>query len=281
MSGSILENMSKYLTFNTHSLEESDMAKKQKIFADTVSEILPDVIALQEVNQTQSAPQIMDIPKRFTPLKEGTVFTADNHALAITKLLEENGTPYYWTWAPFKVGYGKYDEGLALYSRKPILEVREIPISKTRDYSNYRTRSLLGIKTEDGWFYAVHVSWWGDAEEPFANQWKVIKAQTADESNVTLMGDFNGDADTRNETYDLVKSDGWYDSFQLADQHDEGWTILGNIDGWDGQEVVPTRRIDQIWFDQKRPVVTSEVIFNGKNRPIISDHFGVLVETKE
>lgn len=25
--------------------------------------------------------------------------------------------------------------------------------------------------------------------------------------------------------------------------------MLGHIDGWDGQEEVPTRRIDQIWFD--------------------------------
>lgn len=272
--------MSKLLTFNTHSLEEENMALKQKLFADTVSEILPDVIALQEVNQTQATPKVEEIPDTFTPLKENTIFTQDNHALAIANLLAENGTPYYWTWAPFKVGYSKYDEGLALYSKKPILEVKEIPISKTRDYSNYKTRSLLGIRTEDGWYYAVHASWWNDPDEPFKEQWEVIKEKTADEPSVVLMGDFNGDANTPNETYDLITKDGWLDSYKLADQKDEGWTILGNIDGWNGQDLVPTRRIDQIWFKQDQPVASSEVIFNGKNKPILSDHFGVLVETK-
>ena len=38
-------------------------------------------------------------------------------------------------------------------------------------------------------------------------------------------------------------------------------------------------RIDQIWCSQKLPVASSKVIFNGTNGPIVSDHYGVIVQT--
>ncbi|MFX4006247.1 endonuclease, partial [Streptococcus suis] len=38
------------------------------------------------------------------------------------------------------------------------------------------------------------------------------------------------------------------------------------------------KRLDYIFLNQKKEVLSSVVIFNGENRPIISDHFGVDVE---
>ena len=272
--------MPKLMTLNTHSLEEKEMDRKQQIFADTVSELLPDVIALQEVNQLSDSAPESEIPETCVPVQKAVPLKAGNHALQVSRLLEANGTPYYWAWLPIKVGYDKYDEGVALFSRKPILETADLPLSMIQDFSNYRTRRLLGIRTEDGWFFSVHTSWWNDPDEPFLHQWEEMQKAAKTRKPAVLMGDFNGDAMVRNETYDRIAKDGWYDSYVLAKNKDAGWTVAGTIDGWHDQEAADARRIDQIWLDQPMTVKSSEVIFNGDNYPVISDHFGILIETE-
>ena len=44
----------KILTFNTHSLEEANMPQKQKQFVQALKQLDPDIVALQEVNQTNT-----------------------------------------------------------------------------------------------------------------------------------------------------------------------------------------------------------------------------------
>ena len=44
----------KLMTLNTHSLAEPDYEKKLEVFAGVVEQERPDIIALQEVNQTMS-----------------------------------------------------------------------------------------------------------------------------------------------------------------------------------------------------------------------------------
>ncbi len=132
-----------------------------------------------------------------------------------------------------KVGYGKYDEGVAIFSKKPILEVEDLLVSQNKSYSNYRTRRLLGIRNEDGWFYSVHFSWWADPEEPFANQWKKANQSISQKKKepVFLLGDFNGDAAIRNENYDTIRQVGFYDTYLLAKEKDDGYTISGQMAG--------------------------------------------------
>ncbi len=269
----------KLLTLNTHSLQEAEQPKKLDQFVDGVCKNHPDVIALQEVNQNRTAPLLEDIPSGYVPAQKEIPLKADNYAADLAKKLEEKGEPWNWSWLPIKVGYSRYDEGLALFSRKPILEVKVIPVSVIQDYENYRTRKILAIRTEDGWFCSIHMSWWNDPDEPFLPQWQKLNAALDHETPVYLMGDFNGDAAIRNETYDRILSDGWLDTYQLADQKDFGATISGAIDGWKDQPVSEARRIDQIFTDRKISVKSSQVIFNGENEPIVSDHYGILVET--
>ena len=58
-----------------------------------------------------------------------------------------------------KYGYGKYDEGMALLSKKPIMRVKQFLISQTDDYDNWKTRKILGMQTEgsDDIFFTVHM----------------------------------------------------------------------------------------------------------------------------
>lgn len=276
----------KILTLNTHSLIEKNYEEKLMQFVDMVKIERPGIIGLQEVNQSIDAPIRPSVMlKGYTRCKGYSgVVRMDNHAARVAELLLENGLTYYWTWIPIKLGYGIYDEGIALFSDKPILETRQIPTSRVQDYHNWKTRKILGIKTaHDGenWYYNVHMGWWDDAEEPFRDQWNKVEDALRDlDGNVWIMGDFNSPAQVRNEGYDYVAHYGWKDSYIMAAEKDGGNTVNGVIDGWRDKGITDSgMRIDLIWSKNEVEVKGSRVVFNGKEYPVVSDHYGVIIET--
>ena len=124
-----------------------------------------------------------------------------------------------------------------------------------------------------------------------------------------LMGDFNSPAGLQGEGWQLVSGSGWRDTYGLAAAKDDGVTVGGVIDGWrddarnaDGTapdaegaenaegagntegagvaEAAPENgmRIDYIWVNREIPVLRSQVICNGINGPVVSDHYGVMIE---
>lgn len=272
----------KLLTINTHSLVEKNYPKKLESFVSAIADIKPDIIAMQEVNQTAAEKIIpaADI-NNFSPCG-GIPLKYDNHAYKTVKLLSDSGIGYYWTWLGLKCGYDKYDEGISVMSRSRILETKVINVSHTDDYNNWKTRKIIGIRTlqnPDSWFFSVHYGWWDDADDPFENQWKNTLKSLPDSKNIWLMGDFNNPAEASKQGYDMMINDGWYDSFILAAKHDSGITVEKNIDGWNNKDVSENgMRIDLILSNQKNDIISSEVIFNGINKPVISDHYGVLTE---
>ena len=197
----------KILTLNTHSLQETDYHLKLNCFIDTVVREKPDVSALQEVNQTMSAPEIsheklegmVPVPGNDIPVRW------DNHAAEVAYGLRKAGIASSWAWLPIKVGYSKYDEGVALFSLKgKITQVDSFRISSCHQYHNWKTRKVLGVRIEgqDDWFYTVHMGWWGDEEEPFLMQWGRLDANLSEKKElapVWLLGDFNSPAQVRRE----------------------------------------------------------------------------------
>lgn len=281
----------KLLTMNTHSLLEADYPEKLDIFVDGILRQMPDLIAMQEVNQTIDAPQIDPayLEGQF-PSPGYVVIREDNHAAQVVARLRKAGVRCSWTWMPIKRGYDIYDEGVALISLgRKIRDVDGFPVSKCHDYENWRTRKVLGVRLEgmDDWFYSVHMGWWNDPAEPFLHQWTVLNSCIASKricDPVWLMGDFNAPTCFRGESYDTVSASGWYDTFTLAEVSDEGITVPGVIDGWhkrmkDGKSY--GMRLDQIWCSQKKPIRSSSVLFNGINGAIVSDHFAVMIESCE
>ena len=272
----------KLLTLNTHSLIENNYKTKLKIFTDAILQEKPDIIALQEVNQTINCTPVPENELTgFYPCQSSVRITKDNHAYHIIKILNEKNINFYWTWLPLKNGYGKFDEGLAVLSLKPILKTDTFLISNNDDYENWKTRKVLGILTDDKkeeWFYSVHMGWWNDNEDPFERQWKKLNNHLCKLKNIWIMGDFNSPAEVRNEGYDLINASGWYDCYNLAKEKDNGFTVEKVIDGWKDKLKEKTNiRIDHIWCRHKIPVKSSNVIFNGKNRPVVSDHYGVII----
>lgn len=273
----------KLITLNTHSLVEENYKEKLETFVNGILKERPDVVALQEVNQSVSCEIIpqSQFPRYFSCDKKACI-RADNHLLNVIRLLEKKGANYYWTYIPIKNGYERFDEGIGVMSLSPIVSAHVFTVSQTDDYDNWKRRKILGVKTEEfskQWFYSVHYSWWGDEQEPFKNQWERTLLKIKSESCVWLMGDFNSPPDVRAESYDFVENSGFFDSFKLAKTKDSGETIGGVIDGWkDKIKETNGMRIDQIWCNKKKKIKSSKVIYNGENYGIVSDHYGVMIE---
>ena len=81
----------KLLTLNTHSIIEEDCDIKLTYLANAISEIKPDVIALQEVNQTSSL-SILDADSKYgvVSMRSDISIKADNYAVNLCKELHNN-----------------------------------------------------------------------------------------------------------------------------------------------------------------------------------------------
>lgn len=264
----------KLLTLNTHSIIESDYENKLKIFTDTIALIRPDVIALQEVNQSADATGKIDIDGYIRPIGNICI-KSDNHIARVNNALRTKGISYNWSWLPIKNGFDKFDEGIGILSLSPILETKAILLSKTDDYYNWRKRMALGVKTADNvWYYSVHFGWWDDVIEPFERQWNTFKNSINTDDEIWVMGDFNSVPDS--SAYKEIINDNWFDTYELAEEKDNGTTVMGEISGWQNDE--SAKRIDYIFTNKRHRIKLSNIIFNGTNKETVSDHFGVIVE---
>ena len=263
----------KILTLNTHSHLETDYERKLAEFVKAICELKPDVIALQEVNQSIASKDCEACKGIRTigdiPLKN------DNHLLLTINKLKEYGINYHSVWCGIKNGYPGYEEGAAVMSLSPIECVKVIRLTGDMLCNQWKKRAAVGIKTKSQWFYSVHTGWWNDDEEPFKKQWNILK-ETEKDGSVWLMGDFNNPSDAENEGYSEILRDGWLDTYMLAANKDIGFTATTKIDGWHGAEEKKIR-IDYIFTNKKTAIESSFVIFDGKNYPKVSDHNGVIV----
>ena len=96
------------------------------------------------------------------------------------------------------------------------------------------------------------------------------------------MGDFNNPAEVRGEGYDLVRQSGLYDAYEMAKEKLGRGTAEAEIDGWHGRAIETDQlRIDQIWSSRVRRIRSCRTLFDGVRYPVISDHFGVAIETED
>lgn len=261
----------KLLTLNCHSWQEENQLEKIKHLAKTIQEHDYDVIALQEVSQSIDAEHASHNMKR------------DNYGLVLLDELAELGvTDYSIVWDFAHIGYDVYEEGLAILTKHPIVKQDSFFISSSMDTTYWKTRKIVSVTvTYEGknvTCYSCHLGWWNDEEEPFSIQAEQLMNYVKEEELSFLLGDFNNNAHIRNEGYDYLRSKGLYDTYELAEKKDIGTTVKGKIAGWD--ENKEELRIDLVLSNQPVRVVTSQVIFNGVNKNIISDHFGLEVKIR-
>lgn len=265
----------KLLTLNTHSLSDTDESNKLNTIANLINSQDIDVICLQEVNQSMNAKSVSpDIH-----YVGGDIIKEDNYALALSYLLKKS---YYWTYIPVKVGYDRFDEGLAIFSKYPIVNTENTLLTTTNDYSFWKKRNALGVEImkdhHSFYVYTAHLGWWDDDEEPFIKQWEKLNKVASKDMPVYLAGDFNAPDILPDQSYQTIKSDGWFDTRDLARNVKGYYTAPGKIDGWDKD--IEGMRIDYIWSNRNEEVMSHEVIFDGHNKDIVSDHYGILMEDK-
>lgn len=270
----------KVLTLNTHALCENEATKKRKLTASWIAKQHPDLIALQEVNQTMTA----DIVETNGLFCGNAVIKEDNYAKDLVQDLHELGLSYHWTWIPVKIGYEKYEEGLAILTKYPIEASESLLLTQTDDFYQWRKRKALGVKINMPrhalWLYTTHMGWFDDQVEPFMYQWNTLHQhlKTVDEW-VLIAGDFNAPDFLRGQSYDAILEDGWFDTYDLTANRYGHDTAKGKIDGWQETDLTGMR-IDYIFSNKIVSIKRHEVVFDGENGPIVSDHFGIQLEVK-
>lgn len=258
------------LTLNTHSWREENQEEKLHYLAKVIKERDYDMIALQEVNQSTASPYLED-----GHLRE------DNFMLVLQQLIEEIGGPKYNAfWDLSKVVRNEYEEGSAILCKMPIIHTDCFTVSKSKDRDDVKARKIVKVtvayKGQEIDLYSCHLGWWHDEVEPFKYQCDRLMEKVNSDKLALLMGDFNNNANIREEGYDYLLDKGFYDTYTLAREKDRGVTVQGEIAGWKGNKV--DLRIDLILANKALKVISSKVIFNGDYKEIVSDHYGVEVE---
>ena len=165
---------------------------------------------------------------------------------------------------------------MAILSRNP-LSPREVLVSEVNDPRDYHTRKVLIAETEvEGQLLTIascHLSWWNKG---FQEEWEQLEAELLKvSSSVILMGDFNNPVDYEGYQHIMRSPLKLQDSHKVAEKIVGKATVEGAIAGWDGNQ--DALKIDYIFTSQGIQIESSAVVFDGKETPIVSDHFGLEV----
>lgn len=245
----------KILSLNLHCFKEDNYQEKFKIIADFIKEKAIDVCLFQEVSQRQDS-KLID-----------NVLRCDNSGYAIALM-----TGYYYYFHPIKLGFGIYEEGLAILSRAMLCDLDFLTLSKTQDFHNWLKRDLIWATTLGYRFYNVHLGW-SIGDEITKNQIiKLLDKVTNDQGDFFLAGDFNYPDNTEEiamlkeklySVHDLLKLDAkLYPTFHA--ELDSGLKF-------------DNRMIDYIFVNKPIKIKKYELVFNDKNT-FVSDHSGILIE---
>lgn len=265
----------KLMSWNAHAFSPPNREEKLRIFADFLRSERPDAVALQEVAQRQDAPSATASERLKTV---GTVPPKEENDLLC--LLDLTGELYDGAWLGVKLGYGVWDEGVGILCRYPVSCLCPIWLTPNLGYENWRRRAALTLRCEslDTHLCSVHFGWW---EDGFLSQWRILKNTLDTLSSVWVMGDFNVSANRSELAQNPLFSD-YPDAYRLAEVRDGEATVLSDADGWRGRSEPNGRlRIDQIRCRPARKIARYRRVLDGRQEPMISDHFGILIETEE
>lgn len=265
------------MTLNAHSLIDWNADIQLERLCAFVRRRGVDVLALQEVNQTQGAAPAADTRLRAAgciPLAGKAPVREDNFALRLCEQLRSTGEAWRFVFCAAHNSYGRFEEGIALLTRLPAGKPFAADLSGDPTMDHWKSRFACGLVLGDALYVSVHTGFWNDDEAPFTRQWDALEAALPEDMPVYVMGDLNQPAHMRGEGFDLLMARGWHDAYTQAKQSDDGMTVGGAIDGWRGAKDEP-RRLDYILCSSPFSPARCEVVLRGKDA--VSDHGGVCV----
>ena len=263
----------KFLTLNTHSWMEKEPEQKFQLLLQDILENSYDLICFQEINQEITSAQV-EADALYQPLPSAEPIHQDHYVRLLVERLAEQGQNYYWTWAYNHIGYDRYHEGVAILSKTPI-EAREILVSDVDDPTDYHTRRVALAETvvegKELAVASVHLSWW---DKGFQEEWARFEAVLKElKKPLLLAGDFNNPAGQEGYQAILASPLKLQDAFEVAKERSGSYTVPPEIDGWKGNS--EPLRIDYIFTTEDVQVEKLHVVFDGKNSPQVSDHYGL------
>lgn len=254
------------LTLNLHTYQESNQKSKFDEIIRAINFYNPDFICFQECAQHKNAHFIDNSEK----------IRVDNMAHIISNKLNSlnNHYYYYWEWAHY--GWNVWEEGLAIFSKYPIIEQEIRYISKSdskNDAQGSRIAIFTGVEHPDCNrlnIFCVHLSWLAaglidqiDNLDLFVNSKLCLN-----NADTIICGDFN--ETPTGEGYKKIINAGYIDTFGEINKRNFFEPTLKNCG-----------RIDYIFLKNNRcslKIIDSFIIFNKKNFSMVSDHYGLVTE---
>ncbi|MBP6102222.1 MAG: endonuclease/exonuclease/phosphatase family protein [Leptotrichiaceae bacterium] len=266
----------KILTLNIHGYQEENQLEKFDIIADNIAANNYDIIALQEVSQTEENEPVF--VREDDPTQ---TMRANNPIYIIGKRLKEKyGIEYFSHWVNIKMGFVIYQEGIAIMSKLPIIKGETIVAccDEYNDMKDSKRRALAKTKLDYNGtpinIYSIHFGLASEAKNPFILQFTKLHEdikKNGDELTIFL-GDFN--IPDYSDEYQKILEHGYTDLYETAKtKSDQRATIAGFIHGWESND--KPLRIDFGFSNRALDVESADVVFTKEKYGLVSDHYGI------
>lgn len=242
------------MTLNLHCLVEDNLPYKQQVIIDYILEKDIDIICFQEVAQKETEEIVKD------QIKE------DNYILTLQRTLQEKGMHYHLYYEPFKLSFGRYDEGLGYLSKYPLTLHTKTQISTTSSYQDWHRRYVLTYRVMigDKVLYLANTHFgWSEGNERFEDQFDQAISTLPKNELGLLIGDYNITPDSTE--YQYILSKGMIDLFDVE-------SFRHQPTHFDRDKII---RIDYMMSTRPIHVLYQELAFT-TNR--VSDHVGLYLE---
>lgn len=248
----------KIISLNLHCLKEENLVDKMKSVANFINDNDIDICLFQEVAQHKDNKIIYD------NVKEG-----NNLSILRSFLLK----PYELYFEAKKLGFGVYEEGLAILSKEPLINNGYAYISKAKEFNNWLTRIALYGDYKGITFFDIHLGW-TIGDETIENQIDNLSKMALQKENlVMIFGDYN--CCMYSPQYEYFKAKGFYSIGELLNIDPIKYPTF-NYDLDNGQK--ENRVIDHIFTNKKMNILDYQVLFSDKP---VSDHNLIYLEIED
>lgn len=261
----------KIMTLNLHTYQEDMQLEKFKRIAKKIVDEKLDVVCFCQAAQTFNAPRVANYVREDNAVK----LICDE----VNRLLGKE--VYHFAWDLSHYGFKIYEEGIAVLTCHPILEVVTKYISQTHDTFTFKSRKILkavidyhGIRMN---IFSCQLGWKDDEYEPFYDQFVKLDEWVKQEPEVfsVLAGDFGNDVTT--ECYRQITDAGYIDQYVVArpdGMHDE--TFI-NPRGFTTVHFASLRMDFIFTSDARYPAIMAQRYFQNEEDKV-SDHMGIMVD---
>jgi len=270
------------LTINLHTYQESNQEAKFDIITDLIGELDVDFVALQECAQHKNS-AIVD-----------GIIRDDNMALILqNNLMEEYASDYEFAWEWAHYGWNVWEEGVAVFSKYPLIENEDRYVSSSTNVNSINSRKVIyGAFMVPGigrmHLFSAHTHWrTSETDEQQNIQINNIRDMVIEKDSIAadsailslICGDFNVNPTSSppwNEGYTTMMAGGDYKDSFLEIYPDANNTPAQSAYNTIGGDF--PGRIDYIFMKEndKFRIEDSQIVFRPDVAGVVSDHFGVL-----